>query len=97
MLEVRQISDFEDSTASDVILALGIATGGCPPPARADGRWSIGDRTMGAIVCYRDNLPASIIDWSYDDDRILARADRPGEQPVALFDWWLANAGTISR
>ena len=94
-LEVRQISAFEALTASQVVEAVTGSIGGCPPPARADGRWSIGARDIGAIVCYSDQHPTSVVDWSYDSDQIIARARRSDERPDLLYDWWLANAATF--
>jgi hypothetical protein len=96
-LEVRMISDVDDVTASDVLAAMNIAPGGCPPPSRPDGRWSIADRDVGAIVCYKDNLPNSIIEWSYDDAGVLARALRLDNDSLAMFEWWQANAPTLLR
>jgi hypothetical protein len=52
---------------------------------------------MGTIVCYKDNLPHSIIEWSYDDDRMLARASRPDGDSLALFAWWQETAEAIAR
>ena len=76
--EVRQISAFDAPTASEVVEAITGSLGGCPPPARADGRWSIGARDVGAIVCYSDQHPSPVIDWSYDSDQIIASARRSG-------------------
>lgn len=95
LLDLLQISDFEDVTASEVIQAIGASPGGCPPSAQDDGRWSIGDRDMGAIVCYVSTLD-QIIAWSYDDDRLIARAARRGTELSKLYDWWQANASSIS-
>ena len=96
-LEVRQISDFETVSAGDLILASGVATGGCSPPIQTDGRWSIDGRDMGAIVCYRDNLPKWIVEWSYDDEQMLARAYQQGIDLPALAAWWQAAAEAIAR
>jgi hypothetical protein len=95
VLELHQISDVEGVNASDVLAAKNIAPGGCPPPSRPDGRWSIAERDVGAIACYRDNVPNSIIEWSYDDAGILALALRPGNDSLAMFAWWQANAPTL--
>ena len=51
---------------------------------------------MGTIVCYKDNLPHSVIEWSYDDDGMLARASRLDDDSLALFAWWQANAPSPS-
>ena len=91
-LEVRQISAFDAPTPSEVVEAITGSLGGCPPPARADGRWSIGARDVGAIVCYSDQHPSPVIDWSYDSDQIVARVRRSDERRDVLCEWWLANA-----
>jgi hypothetical protein len=91
-LEVRQISAFDAPTPSQVVEAVTGSLGGCPPRARADGRWLMGARDVGAIVCYSDQHPSPVIDWSYDADHILARVRRSDERRDVLFEWWLANA-----
>ena len=91
-LEVRQISAFDAPTPSKVVEAITGSLGGCPPPARADGRWFIGARDVGAIVCYSDQHPSPVIDWSYDSDQIIARVRRSDERRDVLYEWWLANA-----
>jgi hypothetical protein len=104
-VDLLQISDFEDVTASEVVAAIGAEPGRCPRTGPADDRWSNGERDVGAVVCYADLLD-QIVAWSYDDDRLVARASSRGGADLApgagaafarLWDWWLASAKTISQ
>jgi hypothetical protein len=58
--------------------------------ARAQGNWAVGGTHSGRLLCY-DEDGDHWIAWTYDADRILARAARRADQPedwTDLFDWW---------
>jgi predicted Ser/Thr protein kinase len=100
LLELRAITPSADITVGAVIAATarsyGSPPGDCASTGRAQGRWSIADRDVGAIVCYRDAQPHAIIDWTYDANQILARVRAPDADESALYAWWAANARFIA-
>jgi class 3 adenylate cyclase len=58
--------------------------------SRGQGPWQIGSTHSGTVLCYESGGNAWIV-WSYDADRIVARAVRKGDTPEdwrALWDWW---------
>ncbi len=64
--------------------------GECGPDVpRAQGNWEVGSTHSGHLLCYTHEGGTWIV-WTYDVERILARAVRSGESPEAwreLFAW----------
>ena len=58
--------------------------------SRAQGNWQVGSTHSGRLLCYQADGETWIV-WTYDADRIAARAMRPGEEAddwLAAFEWW---------
>jgi class 3 adenylate cyclase len=58
--------------------------------SRAQGSWQVGGTHSGSAYCYRADGSSWIV-WTYEADRILARAVRAGESQSdwqGLYDWW---------
>ena len=76
---------------SDLILAQGVPRGDCAPDvSRAQGNWQVGSTHSGRLVCYQADESTWLL-WSYDAQRILARAVRGGDAPEdwqGLYEWW---------
>ena len=54
------------------------------------GPWSLGSTFSGTVLCFSSGGSEWIV-WSYDAERIVARAVRKGDTPddwKALYDWW---------
>ena len=68
-----------------------IPRGDCGPDVSiAQGNWRVGSTHSGQLVCYRTEGSSWIV-WSYDAERILARAVRGGDTPedwLGLYEWW---------
>lgn len=57
---------------------------------QAQGNWQVGSTHSGRLLCYQAE-GASWIVWTYDAERIVARATRGGDAAddwTALYDWW---------
>lgn len=65
--------------------------GDCGPEvSRAQGNWQVGSTHSGRLLCYQAD-GSTWITWSYDAERIVARAERAGDTPgdwLGLYDWW---------
>ena len=76
---------------SDLILTQGVPRGDCGPDvSRAQGNWQVGSTHSGRLVCHQADGSTWIV-WSYDAERILARAVRSGDTPEdweGLYEWW---------
>ena len=58
--------------------------------SRAQGNWQVGSTHSGRLLCYQADGSTWIV-WSYDAERIAARAVRAGESPedwAGMYDWW---------
>lgn len=58
--------------------------------SRAQGNWHVGTTRSGNILCYQEDGSTWIV-WSYNAERIVARAVRAGDGPqdwLGLFEWW---------
>jgi len=79
------------NTLTDLILAQGIPRGDCAPDViPAQGNWQVGSTHSGRLVCHQVG-GSTWIWWSYDAERVLARAVRGGDTPddwQGLYDWW---------
>jgi hypothetical protein len=53
--------------------------------------WTVPDVHEGKLLCYSTE-DASLVVWSYDADKILARASRRGNDWLALYAWWREKA-----
>jgi class 3 adenylate cyclase len=87
---------FESSQAmTDYLTRLNqeqrLPNGTCSPDvSRAQGTYQIGGTHSGIAYCYQTDGGTWMV-WTYDVDRILARAVRSGDSDDdwrALFDWW---------
>jgi class 3 adenylate cyclase len=57
---------------------------------RGQGNWSLGTTNTGRVLCYQDNGAMWIV-WSYQAERVMARAVRSGDSAAdwaAFYDWW---------
>ena len=57
---------------------------------RGQGPWKVGSTHSGQLLCYASGDRLWVV-WSYDAERIVARAVRSGdttEDWQALYDWW---------
>ena len=74
-----------------MVRAESLPRGDCGPEVpRAQGNWQVGSTHSGRLHCYQADGSTWIV-WSYDAERILARAVRGGESPedwLGLYDWW---------
>ena len=65
--------------------------GDCGPDvSRAQGNWRVGSTHSGRLLCYQAEGSTWIV-WSYDAERIVARAVRGGDAPadwLGLHEWW---------
>ena len=79
------------NSLSDLTQAQHLQAGTCGPElARAQGDWSVGSTFSGRLLCYQSDGQTWIV-WTYDADRILARATRSGDTPAdwhGLLSWW---------
>ena len=75
----------------DITEAYSLVRGECEPDvSRAQGNWQVGSTHSGRLLCYQDSGNTWII-WTYDAERIAARAVRGGdaaEDWLGLYDWW---------
>jgi class 3 adenylate cyclase len=75
----------------EVSEAQSLARGDCGPDVlRAQGNWQVGSTHSGRLLCYQADGSSWIV-WSYDAERIAARAVRSGdtaEDWQGLFEWW---------
>jgi class 3 adenylate cyclase len=74
-----------------IVEAQSLPRGDCGPGVpRAQGNWQVGSTHSGRILCYPAEGSSWIV-WSYDAERIVARAVRAGEGAddwMGLYDWW---------
>jgi class 3 adenylate cyclase len=68
---------------------LGIPRGNCATKATAFDRWAFGG-TGGLLLC-RTSLGQPLLEWTYDDTTIVARAIGSDAGSQALYDWWLQH------
>lgn len=58
--------------------------------SRAQGNWQVGSTHAGRVLCFQADGSTWIM-WSYDAERIMARAVREGDTPddwIGLYRWW---------
>jgi class 3 adenylate cyclase len=76
---------------TNLVSSQRIPRGDCGPEVpNAQGNWRVGSTHSGQVVCYRAEGSSWIV-WSYDAERILARAVRGGdttEDWLGLLEWW---------
>ena len=79
------------SALTAVVQARNLSRGDCGPEVpRAQGNWQVGSTHSGRLLCYQAEGSTWII-WSYDAERIAARAMRGGDAPedwLGLYEWW---------
>ena len=79
------------SALFEVVDARNLPRGDCGTDAsRAQGNWQVGSTHGGRLLCYQADGSTWII-WSYDAERIAARAVRAGDAPedwLGIYEWW---------
>jgi DNA-binding SARP family transcriptional activator len=77
-----------NTTVNDIAKRHGLSAGTCNnTTARAVGPWSVPDVHRGRLLCYEVEGSVWVV-WTYDDDRILAKARRGGSDSPGLWRWW---------
>lgn len=76
---------------ADVVAQAQALAGDCETTAPAQTPWAVPNVHRGNLLCYRAEGAAWLV-WTYDDDRILARARRSGDDLRALLAWWRETA-----
>jgi hypothetical protein len=90
-------ADFSTTLAvSEVARRHGSPSGDCATSPHATGRWQVGGVDVGAIVCYVDTGSGdAVLYWSYEDDKLLAKATNLKGDSAALYAWFEQNARFI--
>ena len=74
-----------------IIEARSLTRAECGPEVpRGQGNWQVGSTHSGQLLCYAEDGSSWIV-WSYDAERIVARAVRGGdtlEAWLGLYEWW---------
>jgi len=76
---------------SEAVARTGTPAGDCATTPRAHGAWDVTDVHAGSWLCYQEEGATWMV-WTYDDDRIMARARRGGGDWEALYGWWAETA-----
>jgi DNA-binding SARP family transcriptional activator len=71
----------------DVTSGHQLPRGDCASKATARGPWHVGTTFGGQRMCFNDQGEATI-EWTYDTQLILARAESSSADWRALFAWW---------
>ena len=84
--------DLLNNAFTDFARRSGAPGGSCSETtARAVGVWAVPDVHEGRLLCY--GAEGSVwIAWTYEEDRILARARRVGSDSADLWRWWRETA-----
>jgi hypothetical protein len=72
---------------SDAIARTGAPAGDCETAPLAHGSWEVPNVHAGSLLCYQEGGATWMV-WTYDDERILVRARRGGDDWEALHAWW---------
>ena len=100
VVDFLQLMRSNDLTADSIVAATakayGAPAGDCANSGRAAGRWSVGDREVGSIVCSRAANLEAFIEWSYDAKQLLARTHAQSDDERPLYTWWAQNARLIA-
>jgi DNA-binding SARP family transcriptional activator len=84
--------DLLNATVNDDAQRHGASTGTCSDTtALAVGPWTVPNVHRGRLLCYQAD-GAAWIEWTYEDDLILARARRGDSDSPALWRWWRETA-----
>ena len=78
----------------DLVQRSGASAGNCATTPEAVQPWTVPDVHEGMLLCYSTE-DASWVVWSYDADKILARASRRGNDWLALYTWWRETANFL--
>ena len=76
---------------SDAVARTRAPPGDCETAPLAQGQWGVPNVHAGKLLCYPEEGAAWLV-WTYDDDRILAKARRSGDGWDALVDWFWQTA-----
>jgi hypothetical protein len=73
----------------------GISGGDCSTDKRAEAAWFFsGNSTPGGrLECFQDSTGHAAIYWTFDSLQILTWADRNDTDNLALYQFWLKDAG----
>jgi class 3 adenylate cyclase len=74
---------------------LGIVRGDCATKATAFNRWDFAG--SGGLVLCRMSLGQPLLEWTYDDTKILASAIGTDAGGQALYDWWLQHGRFLAK
>ena len=76
---------------ADAVARARAPAGECETTPLAHGEWQVPDVSAGKLLCYPAEGGAWLV-WTYDDERILAKARRAGGDWESLYDWWWGTA-----
>jgi hypothetical protein len=76
---------------ADAVARTRASPGECETTPLAHGSWEVPNVHAGKLLCYQEEGAAWLV-WTYDDDRILVRARRGGDDWKALYAWWRQTA-----
>jgi DNA-binding SARP family transcriptional activator len=88
---------FATQAAMEVAFRHLVADVGAPPgdcetgPWPAVEPWEVLDKPKGTVLCHAKGGPALFV-WTYESERLLARARRTDGDIKALWTWWHATA-----
>ena len=88
---------FATQAALEVAFRRLVADAGSPSddcqagPWPAVEPWEVLDEPQGTVLCHRNGGSALFV-WTYDSERLLARARRADGEIRALWTWWHATA-----
>ena len=76
---------------ADAVARTRAPAGNCEAASLAHGTWDVPNVHAGTVLCYPEAGAAWLM-WTYDEDRILVRARRGGDDWEALYAWWRQTA-----
>lgn len=83
------------SAVNSVVQRQQLPVGECGPAGgNAVGRWSMGITFAGQLACYAKDGAAWVL-WTYEGERIAARAVRRDGDAKRLYAWWHAESGYL--
>jgi DNA-binding SARP family transcriptional activator len=84
-------SDSMEAAFNDLVQGSSARAGDCGTTQRAVDSWEVPQVHSGRLLCY-PAVGEVRIAWTYEADRLLARAIRQGSESGALYDWWRRTA-----
>jgi len=80
-----------EAAFAEAIARTRATVGDCATTELAHGPWEVPNVRAGNLLCYQDKGAVWLV-WTYDSDRILAKARRGGDDWKALHTWWRQTA-----